>query len=58
MKNNPLFNLFSDQDAATDVDLDAFWEEATGNPAGGEATSGLSFEEARRQGLIPPELES
>lgn len=58
MENNPLFNLFSDQDAAADIDLDAFWEEATGDPAGGGTTSGLSFEEARRQGLIPPELES
>jgi DNA-binding NarL/FixJ family response regulator len=39
------------------LDLDAFWDEAlTGEPAGGLG-SGFSLEEAKRQGLLPPEID-
>ncbi|MFW5943019.1 MAG: response regulator [Chloroflexota bacterium] len=37
-----------------DLDLDAFWEEAASDMEPG--TEGLSFEEAMRRGLLPPEF--
>lgn len=46
--------LFEEQDRPEDVD--AFWDEALADEAGSGAIDGLSFEEARRRGLIPPEF--
>jgi DNA-binding NarL/FixJ family response regulator len=39
-----------------DPDLDAFWEEALIEEPAGDLGSGFSLEEAKRQGLLPPEL--
>jgi hypothetical protein len=41
---------------ADEVDLDAFWESAM-NEEQGNPSSGLSLEEARERGLIPPEFD-
>jgi len=46
--------LFEAQDRPEDVD--AFWDEVLADEAGSGAVDGLSFEEARRRGLIPPEF--
>ncbi|MDX1688784.1 MAG: response regulator [Candidatus Promineifilaceae bacterium] len=37
-------------------DVEAFWDEALADEAESGAVDGLSFEEAQRRGLIPPEL--
>ena len=39
-------------------DIEAFWDEALSEEAGSGITEGLSLEEARRRGLIPPEFGS
>lgn len=51
-----LFELMDEADAPPETDLDAFWEEATAG-AGNVNGSGLSFEEAVKRGLLPPELQ-
>lgn len=51
-----LFELMDQADAPPETDLDAFWEEATAG-AGNVNGSGLSFEEAVKRGLLPPELQ-
>lgn len=38
-------------------ELNAFWDEALTNTQANEATRGLTLDEARRQGLIPSELD-
>ena len=42
--------------AGEELDLDSFWEEAAADA--GSVGRGLSFEEAVRQGLLPPDLQS
>jgi CheY-like chemotaxis protein len=42
----------------TDADLDTFWDEALTGEPGGDSGSGFSLEEARRQGLLPSELDT
>lgn len=42
-------------DDGTTADLDAFWEDAIAEVEGARG-SGMSLEEARRQGLLPPEF--
>ena len=44
-----------DEEEAAEVDLDSFWESGFKGAAGGTG-SGLSFEDAIREGLIPPDL--
>ena len=39
-------------------DVDAFWDEALAEETESGATDGLSFEEAQRRGLIPPEFDN
>lgn len=51
-----LFALMEQSDDLPEMDLDAFWEEATAD-AGGVAGDGLSFEEAVERGLLPQELQ-
>ena len=46
--------LFEDSEVPEDVET--FWDEALAEEAGSGATDGLSLEEARRRGLIPPEF--
>lgn len=46
--------LFEGADRPDDVD--AFWDEALADETQSGAIDGLSFEEARRRGLIPPEF--
>ena len=48
--------LFEGSDQPEDVD--AFWDEALAEETESGATDGLSFEEARRRGLIPPEFDT
>jgi hypothetical protein len=38
-----------------DSDVDAFWDEALNAGEGNPGASGLSFEEARKQGLVSME---
>lgn len=47
-------SLLDDLDRPEDVE--AFWDEALADESESGAVDGLSFEEARRRGLIPPEL--
>ncbi len=47
-------SLLEDLDRPEDVE--AFWDEALADESESGAVDGLSFEEARRRGLIPPEL--
>lgn len=49
-----LASLFEDLDRPEDVN--AFWDEALAGEEESGAINGLSFEEARRRGLIPPEF--
>ncbi len=51
-----LFELMEQADDLPEMDLDAFWEEATAG-AGKVDGDGLSFEEAIERGLLPPELQ-
>lgn len=39
-------------------DVDAFWDEALADETESGASDGLSFEEAQRRGLIPPEFDN
>ena len=50
-----LSDLWEEMDVVQDVDLDAFWEEAT-TDAGSMVGRGLSFDEAVQRGLLPPDL--
>lgn len=50
-----LFELMEQAGELSEMDLDAFWEEATAD-AGNADMDGLSFEEAVQRGLLPPEL--
>ncbi len=50
-----LLNLLERAADPHEVDLDAFWEEAT-SETGNSGMGGLSFEEAVRRGLLPPDL--
>jgi CheY-like chemotaxis protein len=43
---------------STGADLDTFWDEASTEEPGGDLSSGFSLEEARRQGLLPSELDT
>lgn len=53
-----LMGLLEDAADAEDVDLDAFWEDAaSGLGGGGAGTRGLSYDEAVRRGLLPPDLD-
>ncbi|MFW6182181.1 MAG: hypothetical protein ACOC8X_00180, partial [Chloroflexota bacterium] len=49
-----LASALDEGDLHEDLDLDAFWEEAASDMEPG--TEGLSFEEAMRRGLLPPEF--
>ena len=48
-------DLFDLLERTQDVDLDAFWEEATAG-VGNRGMHGLSFDEAVQRGLLPPDL--
>lgn len=51
-----LLDALNLQDQSEDVDLDAFWDDAMDGGSGGG--QGLSFEEAREQGLISTEIDA
>ncbi len=53
-EHDALFHLLQQSDGGEHVDLDGYWEEAAADaPQGGP---GLSYDEALRQGLLPPDL--
>lgn len=53
-----LLGFLEDAADAENVDLDAFWEDAaSGLGGGGAGTRGLSYDEAVRRGLLPPDLD-
>ncbi|NIW50289.1 MAG: hypothetical protein GWN30_37620 [Gammaproteobacteria bacterium] len=44
-------------DETEDVDLDSFWDNALEESEKGSSNTGMSLEEARKQGLIPTEFD-
>jgi hypothetical protein len=52
---DPLFELLDSNPEEGELDLDAFWESALVDDPNGRGT-GLSFEEALKNGLIPDDL--
>jgi hypothetical protein len=47
----------SDSFTAEEIDLDLYWDEALAEDSDSTVSSGISIEEARRQGLIPSDFD-